>query len=169
MYIYNGLKINDAIIIGGVRYPLNWWDQQTDADLLALGVSKVADPVYPNPKLYTWTENPDGTLTITARTQGEIDATYAANQANNIAQLWQAAHDYEYSFINGSAVGLVTLGILQRLPKCIAVSQWINSIWALYYTRKATVTDVLDSALLDFSSIGPMPYTIPELMAEVGY
>lgn len=86
---------------------------------------------------------------------------------NNIRTLWQAAHDYEFEQISGSAIGLLVLGVLQAKPKCTAVRNWINSIWALYYSRKPTVTHVFDPQLQDFSSCGPIPYTVPELMVEL--
>ena len=89
----------------------------------------------------------------------------------NIAALWQAAHDYEYEQISGSAIGLLTLGVLTGKPKATAVEMWIHSIWALYYKRKAAATGdaPVAPAMLDFSCSGPIPYTVPELMAEMGY
>lgn len=84
-------------------------------------------------------------------------------------KLWQAAHDYEYVQISGSAIGLITLGLIQGKPKCAAVQAWIRSIWTLYYMRKAAVTTAppLD-VVFDFTSVGPCPYSVPELMAELG-
>lgn len=80
-----------------------------------------------------------------------------------VAQLWQAAHDYEYSQVSGSAIGLLAIGVMKSLPKCVAVQNWIKSIWTLYYTRKATLT--VD---YDFSIVGACPHTVPELMLELG-
>jgi len=168
MYLRNGLKLGQTTLINNAYYDITWFDHATPDQLTELGVSYVPDPVYPDPSLYTWTENIDGSLTITPLPSDIIAANKSASTANNIQALWQAAHDYEYASINGSAVGLVTIGLLRGLPKCIAVSQWVTSIWALYYTRKATTTDVFDPSSLDFSSIGSIPYSIPELMAEVG-
>lgn len=87
----------------------------------------------------------------------------AKAEATRIESLWNAAHALEYANINGSAVGLVAMGILQSLPKCLAVQAWITSIWDLYYTRKAN-----GSTDTDYSSCGDMPYSIPELMMELG-
>jgi len=65
------------------------------------------------------------------------------------------------------AIGILTIGVMQQLPKAMAVSAWSASVWAEYYTRKALVThDSVDN--LDFSSFGPIPYSVPELQAEVG-
>jgi hypothetical protein len=64
------------------------------------------------------------------------------------------------------AIGLLTIGVIQSKPKSLAITMWSQSVWNEYYVRKAAVT--LDSALdLDFSSFGPMPYSVPELQAEV--
>lgn len=95
---------------------------------------------------------------ISPKTQEELDS----QEQGRISSLWQAAHDYEYSHINGSAVGLITIGILQSKPKCLAVQEWVSSIWSLYYARKAS-----NSTDTDFSIAGTCPYTIQELMAEV--
>lgn len=87
--------------------------------------------------------------------------------AQKTSALWQSAHDYEYQKISGAAFALLTLGVLQGKLKCIAVQGWIASIWTLYYQRKALITvDSIDD--LNFSICGSMPYTIPELMQEVG-
>ena len=87
----------------------------------------------------------------------------AVIEAQRITSLWQAAHDYEYAEISGSAVGLLAMGVMQGLPKCVAVQNWIKGIWTEYYTRKAgTSTDT------DYLLCGACPYTVPELMAELG-
>ncbi|MGZ5628657.1 MAG: hypothetical protein ACXWFA_18200 [Methylobacter sp.] len=93
---------------------------------------------------------------------------YQALVAKNIQVLWQAAHDYEYQYINGMAIGLLVLGMIQSKPKAIAVQQWSKTIWDLYYARKSVVTDVFDDTFQDFSSIGAMPYSVPELISELG-
>lgn len=84
-------------------------------------------------------------------------------EALRIAQLWQAAHDVEYSAISGSAIGLLAIGVMQGKTKCLAVQAWIKSIWAEYYIRKAG-----DSTDYDFSFVGECPHSMPELMEELG-
>ena len=85
-------------------------------------------------------------------------------EADRIASLWQAAHDYEFAQVSGSAIGLLAIGVLQGLPKCLAVQNWIKGIWTEYYTRKAgTSTDT------DFSTAGQCPYSVPEIMIELGF
>jgi hypothetical protein len=109
----------------------------------------------------------------------ELDAeTIAANQArkaeqdaatiaNKIEQLWSAADKYVNGYISGVAIGILTIGVIQAKPKCLAVTGWSQAIWTEYYVRKAgiTLTSELD---LDFTSFGPMPHTVPELQAEIG-
>jgi hypothetical protein len=87
----------------------------------------------------------------------------AAKEAQRIEALWQAATKYEQQAISGSAVGLITLGVIQQLPKATAVQNWIKSIWSEYYARKASA--VSDT---DFSVVGVCPHTVPELMNELG-
>jgi len=86
---------------------------------------------------------------------------------DKINALWTAADAYEKNYISGVAIGLLTLGVIQSKPKALAVSAWSASHWDDYYTRKAaiTATSVLN---LDFSPSGAIPYSVPELRAELG-
>ena len=104
--------------------------------------------------------------------QDVFTAALAAQQVAYGQALWQAATDYEAGFISGSAVGLVTAGVLLKQPKSIAVQEWITRLWDIYYDRKPTVTawtlpSQYDPTQFDFSSAGPMPNSVPELMTEV--
>lgn len=84
-------------------------------------------------------------------------------EEERVGALWQAAHDLEYGSISGSAIGLITMGVLQGKPKCLAVQGWIKALWTEYYARKAgTSTDC------NFSMLGACPYSVPELMVELG-
>lgn len=91
----------------------------------------------------------------------------AESKAANIEQLWRAAHDYEFARINGMAIGMLTVGVIANKPKSLAVKTWSKQIWDLYYTRKALITETMDAALLDFTSVGEMPHGVPELTQEV--
>lgn len=84
-----------------------------------------------------------------------------------VEALWQAADKYVASYISGVAIGILTLGVIQSKPKAMAVTGWSSSLWAEYYNRKSqtNATDVVDT---DFSSFGPMPYSVPELQQEIG-
>jgi hypothetical protein len=57
---------------------------------------------------------------------------------------------------------------MKGTAKALAIAAWSASIWNLYYVRKALLTPVMDYSLLDFSSCGPIPYSIPELRSELG-
>lgn len=87
--------------------------------------------------------------------------------SDKIESLWQAANKYQSDRIQGAALSLTVLGMLQQFPKCLAVSMWIKKIWTIYYERKAIISeDIMPD--LDFTIVGPMPYSVPELMEEVG-
>ncbi|EER61568.1 hypothetical protein AcdelDRAFT_0903 [Acidovorax delafieldii 2AN] len=98
-----------------------------------------------------------------APSQAELDAIVSAK----IEALWQAADKYTSSYISGVAIGILTIGVMQKKPKALAVSAWSSSVWTEYYVRKALVTsNSADNH--DFSSFGPIPYSVPELQAEAG-
>ena len=89
---------------------------------------------------------------------------------SNIDSLWNAANAYNRAGISESGIGLLAIGAPKGLPKSLAVQAWVKSIWNLYYTRKAALSDTeqITPAELDFSSCGAMPYSVPELMTEIG-
>ena len=87
--------------------------------------------------------------------------------AEKIDQLWQAANAYTTNFISGVAIGLLAIGVMQSKPKALAVTAWSSQVWDEYYARKAAVTPG-DKLNLDFSGFGPMPFSVPELRAELG-
>jgi hypothetical protein len=115
-----------------------------------------------------WVYAADGSL---VRNPALSDAEYAelveASRQGHLTALWQAAHDYELEYISGSAASMVTLGLISGNEKCVAVTKWIQSIWSLYYQRKALVTHEWDAALYDFSECRRIPYSVPEIMAEM--
>lgn len=81
--------------------------------------------------------------------------------------LWAAADAYEKDYISGVAIGLLTIGVLQQKPIALAISQWSGNHWTEYYTRKAAIMAGAEPNY-DFSSSGDMPYSVPELRAELG-
>ena len=91
----------------------------------------------------------------------------AAVVAAKIERLWAAADTYTSGYISGVAIGLLTIGVMQGKPKALAVSAWSSAVWDDYYTRKTLVT-ASSVETLDFSSHGPMPYSVPELRGELG-
>ncbi len=93
--------------------------------------------------------------------------TNAAIVDANINKLWQAADAYVTNFISGLAIGVLTIGVIQNKPKALAVRAWSAEVWGEYYIRKAaiTATSTLDT---DFSTFGPIPYSVRELQSELG-
>ena len=100
-------------------------------------------------------------------TDAEFEDGLAQLKADNVQALWAAADTYVSAQISGAAFTLLAIGVMKGLPKSLAVSAWINSVWALYYQRKPSITSTWDEAMLDFSSCGQMPCTVPELLVEV--
>jgi hypothetical protein len=99
------------------------------------------------------------------------DEVVAAGQTADVkrqeALLWAAADAWQTQFISGVAIGILTIGMLQAKPKALAVTAWTQRLWKDYYERKAKIVPggQVDT---DFSSIGPMPHSVPELQAELG-
>lgn len=114
-----------------------------------------------------WIDDGSGPVRNPELSDEEFSALLEAARLRNIESLWQSAHDYEYGYISGTAIGMLTMGVMQSKPVSLAIQNWIVSIWALYYQRKSLVTAEYDAALYDFSSAGPMPHTVPELMGEI--
>ncbi len=93
----------------------------------------------------------------------ELSDRQAQIEAQRVEQLWQAASATEHAEISGSAIGLITIGVVQGKPKCTAMQAWIKSLWGEYYLRKAS-----GSTDYDFSAYATAPHTVPELMTELG-
>ena len=87
--------------------------------------------------------------------------------SEKIEALWQAADRYVTGYISGVAIGILTIGVVQEKPKALAVTAWSSSIWAEYYVRKDMITAGSEVSH-DFSSFGPIPYSVPELQEEIG-
>lgn len=88
---------------------------------------------------------------------------------SNKAQLWEAAHQWEYQRISGAALSLLALGVGQGKPKCGAVAMWLKTLWdGNYYPRKALITsELIAPSHLDFSNVGEMPFTVQQMSDEV--
>lgn len=163
MYLFNSLvfNINAQHIIGGVTYPAGHFLDPAARD--AIGVIEVIEPVPPETRYFRMITNPDGsTSTVPVEPEVTVDRV-ARDEVLRVQRLWQSAHDYEFAQITGSAIGLLTIGVIQGLPKSLAMQAWIKSIWTAYYTAKET-----GAYAIDFAAIGDCPHTIPELMVEVG-
>ena len=165
IYIRNGKRFNiyASQTIDSITYP-DFCNAQVQANL---GITMVEPPAPPADFSYdTYNETEQDTdpyVVYTKKSQEQLDELAAQKEAQRIASLWQSAHDYEYAQISGSAIGLMAMGAMQAAPKCTAVQNWIKGIWSEYYTRKAgTSTDT------DYSVCGACPYTVPDLMVELG-
>jgi hypothetical protein len=74
MFQKNNVKLYFPVEINGVNYPEAFIQQSTPAQLTEWGITYVPDPTRPDPALYTWAENPDGSLTITPKSPAELSA-----------------------------------------------------------------------------------------------
>lgn len=104
-------------------------------------------------------QNPDG---IPFSTAGNVERI-----AIKVQQLWAAADAYASNRISGVAIGILTLGVMQQLPKSLAIAGWSASLWNEYYVRKTAIT-ATSEVNFDFSTFGNLPFTIPEMQVEVG-
>lgn len=85
-----------------------------------------------------------------------------------IARLNNAAWAYILSYLPGKGLDCVYRSALHGDETSLAILDWIMSIWGLYYERKESLPDGdVPEGIFDFSSVGPMPCTVPELTAEV--
>ena len=124
--------------------------------------------------------NPDTQTCVFTGKKWELEDIVVATQNDqtdpvdyteeNQSLLWNAATNYEQRYISGSALALLTIGVLKGLPKCQDVQFWINNLWMNhYYIRKTEITGdaIISAEMLDFSLVGPMPHSVPELVEEV--
>ena len=88
---------------------------------------------------------------------------------SNKAQLWEAAHQWEFSKISGVGLSLLALGVAQGKQKCIANAMWAKSLWNdVYDVRKLLITSAqIAPEQLDFSAAGEMPFTVQQMSDEV--
>lgn len=80
--------------------------------------------------------------------------------------LWRAAHEWEQKFISGVGLSILSLGVSREKPKALAVANWSQNLWGLYYQRKALI-NIETQPELDFTAAGEMPYSVPELSQEI--
>jgi len=85
MFLLNGKKISidSQVTVDGTTWP-NLRDPYIR---MALGVIEVPDPEYPDPELYYWTENEDGSLVITPKPEEQIIQAANAKLLNQIETL----------------------------------------------------------------------------------
>lgn len=105
--------------------------------------------------------DPEGKATL-----AEILVAFPDILDSKYAALWQAAHEYEQKYISGVGLSILSLGVAQGKPKALAVAAWSQNLWTLYYQRKAAIA-IDNQPELDFTPATEMPYSVPELSAEV--
>lgn len=164
MYLLNNLKINvNAPITGpnGTQYPANWF---ADADARAeIGMIEAPDPIYPDDELFTYTENQDGSLTITERTPEDI----AARQAAKIEQIKQAIVQATQQRLDDFARTRGYDGILSActyaassVPKFAAEGQTAvmarDATWAALYVEMQLVTAGMKQMPTSFADVEPL-------------
>jgi hypothetical protein len=138
--------------------------------LIPANCTMIAPPVFDAEKQICTFENNKWTISDIPEPEPEPEPEPKDYTAENQEALWQAATAYEQSYISGSAVGDLTIGVIQRLPKSMEIKFWIENIWMNhYYPRKSVVPSnrMLTNEEKDFSLVGPMPYSVPELVEEV--
>ena len=105
-------------------------------------------------------------------TQEEVD-TYVTTvddfKSHKISRLWSAANVYEQNSISGSAPAKMLQLAIEGDERAVAIGLWIQSIWANYYIRRdevedATTIEELEAVSEDFSSVGPIPYSVKEVI-----
>jgi len=94
---------------------------------------------------------------------GSYERVAAEVEKTRINSLWFSANRLESYILTPTVVGLITQGVIQGKPKCIAVQAWVNAIWAEYYVRKASGSDDINYIPV----VGNCPHTVPELVAEL--
>lgn len=82
MFLRDGIlfDINRAHEFDGYQYPRGYF-RDPDARTRA-GIVEIPDPEYPDPRFYTFVQNPDGSLTVTPRLLDEVRETLKAEVAN---------------------------------------------------------------------------------------
>lgn len=114
-----------------------------------------------------WVDDGSGKIRNPELTESEWNEGMWQLVQTNISDLWSAANTYQESQISGAAIGLLTIGVIQNKPISVTVMSWIQSIWELYYQRKAEMVYDPNPSIFDFSTIGQIPYTVPEIRVEV--
>lgn len=100
-------------------------------------------------------------------TEAEILTTFPNINDAKYERLWLAAHLYEQQFISGVGLSILSLGVAQSKPKALAVAAWSNNLWVNYYYPRKQAISFLSEPDCDFTIVGNIPHTVPELSAEI--
>ncbi len=76
---------------------------------------------------------------------------------------------YENTYILGTNIRYISLGLLKNLPKSIAVNDWLDSLYNKYKELKNNLptNEAVTKEYIDFSSCGEIPYSMEEVIEEV--
>lgn len=127
--------------------------------------------IYEPPELDIYNPDPLQRRVLLADPNGsaamsEIVAAFPALLDAKYNALWQAAHAWEQKFISGVGLSILSLGVAKGKPKALAVANWSQDLWTLYYQRKVAIS-IEAQPELDFTAAGDMPYSVPELSQEI--
>ena len=146
--------------------------EQVETALPALVIPPGCSVLYQPAGLDRFSANPEQRRILLANPTGsatmeQVLAAFPTVLDAKYSRLWQAAHDYEQRFISGVGLAILSLGVSLNRPKAVAVADWSNRLWMEhYYPRKAAICIEYEPSD-DFSAAGDMPYSVPELAAEV--
>lgn len=105
--------------------------------------------------------DPNGTAGM-----AEIMAAFPQILEAKYNALWQAAHEWEQKYISGVGLSILSISVTQQKPKALAVANWSQNLWGLYYQRKAAI-NIETQPDIDFTAAGSMPFSVPELSEEI--
>lgn len=100
MFIYQGKKITAPLQIHSVNYTPDWFAQASPEQLAELGVIYAPDPALPDPLMYDYYENADGSLTLLPLSSVDIALRLASYVAGCCAHV-----DADVDKIYADAVG----------------------------------------------------------------
>lgn len=145
MFTHNGLKIVAPIEINNIIYSLEWLAQASPEQLIELNITDKPDPITPDPALYSWTENDDGSLTVTPLTAEQIASNnaqafaVAEQHAKDVVQAWMEtiaqAHGYD-NLLSACSYGCCPN---RFQTESMNFTAWRASVWDTCYTMLAQV------------------------------
>ena len=119
--------------------------------VIALMINDGINPPYPNPN-----------ITEEQRTQRLAEMVIENRQSLRVC-----AREYIDAAVDIDDKLTISEGCKLKGIKALACRVWMRSVRTLMRTRLATVTSTHDPLLCDFTSCGPLPYTMAEVEAEI--
>lgn len=100
-------------------------------------------------------------------TEAEYQPFIDAHEASYLPALLRAADAYQSEYISSVGIGILTIGVMTQKPKALAVMAWSRNLWA-EYDRRRDVIMAGGAPDYDFTSCGPIPFTVWDLQEELG-